>query len=69
MQIRVAFPGKLVIFGEVRYCRPAGDGFHIGIFIQDMVRSSRPPERHIHDDELSPYLVGKGLTVPEVFEL
>jgi hypothetical protein len=69
MQIRVIFPAKLVIFGEVRYCRQAGDGFHIGILIQDVVRSSVPKETHISDDELALYLLGKGLTVPEVFAL
>ncbi len=64
--IRVAFPRRLVIFGEVRYCRRDKDAFHAGVFIEHMFRPSKLAEKHIHDDELALYLAGNGLTAPQV---
>jgi hypothetical protein len=64
--IRIAFPRRFVIFGEVRYCRPIEDGFRAGVSIEHMFRSSKLAEKHIHDDELSLYRAGKGLTAPQV---
>jgi PilZ domain len=66
-QVRVKLAGN-VILGEVRYSRAVSGGFQAGIRIQDFVR---PPEadRHIADDPLSLYAVGKGLRVHEVIEI
>jgi hypothetical protein len=58
-----------VIFGEVRYCRSISGAFHAGIRIQSLVRPAGRENRHIADDPLSLYAVGKGLSVPEVIEL
>jgi PilZ domain len=58
-----------VIFGEVRYCRPAADGFQVGVRIQDLVRPPARQSDHIADDQLSLYAVGKGLSVAEVIEV
>jgi hypothetical protein len=58
-----------VIFGDVRYCRSVSGAFHAGIRIQSMVRPAGRENRHIADDPLSLYAVGKGLSVPEVIEL
>ena len=40
LQVEVKMPGKLVIFGEVRYCRRAGQFHHAGILIQDSFHSN-----------------------------
>jgi hypothetical protein len=58
-----------VILGEVRYCRSVSGAFHAGIRIESMVRPAGREKRHIADDPLSLYAVGKGLSVPEVIEL
>jgi hypothetical protein len=58
-----------VIFGEVRYCRSVPGAFHAGIRIQDLVRPARGLNRHIDEDPLSLYAIGKGLSVAEVIEV
>jgi hypothetical protein len=67
-QVKVKLQGN-VIFGEVRYCRAVAGAFHIGIRIQNLVRPASQANRHIVDDQLSLYAVGKGLSVPEVIEV
>ena len=59
----------MVIFGEVRYCRTLGDAFQAGVQIRDAVYVRESLANHIDDDALSFYLVGKGLTAPEVIKL
>jgi hypothetical protein len=68
-QVEIMLPREVVVFGEVRYCRPAGTDFHAGVLIADIQHSRTPPGKHIHDDELGFYLIGKGLTAPELIEL
>jgi len=58
-----------VIFGEVRYCRAVSNGFQVGLRIQDLVRPAGERDKHIADDPLSLYAVGKGLAVAEVIEV
>jgi hypothetical protein len=59
---------EVVIFGEVRYCRRGSTGYHAGILIESVVHSEAQPDKHLHDDDLALYLIGKGLTVPEVIK-
>ena len=69
MRIEVMItPRKLVIFGEVRYCRRSGGRFHAGILIEGIV-FPKTDTKHIHDDQLTMYALGKGLTAPEVLWL
>jgi hypothetical protein len=68
-QVEITLPRDVVVFGEVRYCRPAGTDFHAGVLIADIHHSRTPPGKHIHDDELGFYLIGKGLTAPELIQL
>ena len=67
-QVKVKLQGN-VIFGEVRYCRAVSGAFHIGIHIQNLVRPAGHANRHIVDDQLSLYAVGKGLSVTEVIDV
>lgn len=67
-QVRVKLHQN-VIFGEVRYCRSVSGGFHVGILIQDFVRSAGRQKEHIAEDPLSLYAVGKGLSIAEVIEV
>lgn len=69
IQLKITLSDQVVIFGEVRYCRRAGDVFHAGILIQDVANSPQRVGKHIADDELGLYLVGKGLTAPEVIKI
>jgi hypothetical protein len=69
MRLEIVYPRTIVIFGEVRYCRRQGSIFHAGVLIEDVIYSKTDRGEHIHDDHLSLYVVGKGLTVPEVIHL
>ena len=69
MDIKVILSGQVVIFGEVRYCKRAGDAFHAAVLIHDIIHSRQPIGKHVDDDDLSLYLVGKGLNAPEVIKL
>jgi Flp pilus assembly pilin Flp len=68
-QVEITLPREVVIFGEVRSCRPVGTGFHAGVLIAELLHSRTPLGKHIHDDKLGLYLGGKGLTAPELIEL
>ena len=41
---------KRVIFGEVRYCKPAGARFHIGVLIEGVVSREEESERGDKDE-------------------
>lgn len=69
LQIKVILAGQIVIFGEVRYCRRAGDVFHAGVLIQDVVYSRQGAGKHVHDDDLNLYLFGEGLTAFELIRV
>lgn len=62
-------PRKLVLFGEVRYCRRSGNVFHAGVLIEGVVPPESDRTKHIHDDDLALYALGKGLTAPEVLRI
>jgi hypothetical protein len=68
-RIEIILGRALVIFGEVRYCRRGGEAVYAGILIQQVDHARPVADKHINDDVLSCYLVGKGLTVPEVIGL
>jgi hypothetical protein len=68
-EVKVTLPPSNVIHGQIRYCRPRDDGFEAGVLIQKMSQSSGQSSPHIEDDLISLYVVGKGLTVPEVIKL
>ena len=68
-EVKITLQTNVIIFGQIRYCRPFEDGFEIGVLIQEMSRNSGQPSSHIEDDLLSLYVIGKGLTVPEVIKL
>jgi hypothetical protein len=68
-QVEIILARTLIIFGEVRYCRRVGETVHAGILIQQVVHPRSPAVEHMSDEVLSLYLVGKGLTVPEVIQL
>jgi len=68
-RIEVLLPlTKLAIFGEVRYCRRNGSVYHAGVLIGDVIQP-KPDTKHLHDDEISLYIVGKGLTASEVLRV
>ena len=64
-EIEVLFgTSKLVIFGEVRYCRQTDGAFYSGIRI-DAVVDPQSTDVHLQDDEIALYIAGKGLTTAE----
>jgi hypothetical protein len=68
-QVEVLIAGKAAIVGEIRYCHEAGRLFRTGVLIRDV---NVPPSRvleHIHGDHLTLYVVGHGLTAPEVIHI
>ncbi len=68
-EVKITLQRNIVIYGQIRYCRPLEGNFDAGILIQDMAQNSVQPSPHIEDDLLSLYVIGKGLTVPEVIKL
>lgn len=68
-EVKITLQRNLIIFGQIRYCRPLKEGFEAGVRIQDLSQISGQPNPHIEDDHLSLYVIGKGLTVPEVIKL
>jgi hypothetical protein len=68
-EVRITLQRNIIIHGQIRFCRPYEGGFEVGILIQDMSQNSGLPSPHIEDDLLSLYVIGKGLTVPEVIKL
>ena len=68
-EVKITLQRNVVIFGQIRFCRPMQSSFEAGILIQDMSQNAGQPSPHIEDDLLSLYVVGKGLTVPEVIKL
>jgi hypothetical protein len=68
-EVKITLQRNIVIFGQIRYCRPLEDSFDAGVLIQDMAEKSGKSSPHIEDDLLSLYVIGKGLTVPEVIKL
>ncbi|MGA2185001.1 MAG: PilZ domain-containing protein [Bryobacteraceae bacterium] len=68
-QVEVILPHQMVIFGEVRYCRRVDGIFQAGVLIHDVIDQRPTPPGHLRDDEVSLYLAGTGLTVPEVIRI
>ena len=64
--IESLWPGKMSIFGEIRYCCKVGRAYEAGVLIQGIVNAEPNHVGHFHDDQLSLYLAGKGLTAAEV---
>jgi len=62
-------PNRVMIVGELRYCRPAADTFRGELLIKDVVYPRPWLVRHMHEDQLALYLAGRGLTALEVIQL
>lgn len=67
-QVRVKLQDN-VILGEVRYCRAVSGAFQAGIQIRNLVRPAGRASRHIADDPLSLFALGRGLSAPVVILL
>jgi hypothetical protein len=68
-EVKITLQRNIVIIGQIRYCKPLDGNFDAGVLIEDMEQNSGPSSSHIEDDLLSLYVIGKGLTVPEVIKL
>ena len=69
IDLKIRLAGQLVIFGQVRYCRRVDSGFQVGVAIDDVFFAHNASNEHVHDDDLGLYLLGKGLSVPQVMRL
>jgi len=65
-RVEVVIPGKITVYGEVRYCRKSGAVFQAGVLIEGTLSEDTVSRGHLHEDEISLYVAGTGLTVPEV---
>jgi hypothetical protein len=65
-RVEITSRGKLVIFGEVRYCRRVGGVYQAGILIEGVVTPSNDKESHLLEEEIDLYVIGRGLEIPEV---
>jgi hypothetical protein len=68
-QVKINLPRQVVILGEVRYCRRSGMVFYAGVLILDVFQAQSAPGNHISADEMSFFLVGKGLAVADIIRL
>jgi hypothetical protein len=68
-EVKVVLQRNVSIHGQIRFCRPFEDGFEAGVLIHDMSEPSERSSPHVEDDLLLLYVIGKGLTVPEVIKL
>jgi hypothetical protein len=68
-QVKINLPRQVVILGEVRYCRRSGMIFYAGVLIQDVFQDQAATGGHISTDEISFFLVGKGLAVADIIRL
>lgn len=69
VEVKITLHRNIIIYGQIRYCRPLDGSFDAGVLIQDMSQNSGQSSPHIEDDLLSLYVIGRGLTVPEVIKL
>lgn len=60
---------EVIIFGQVRHCRRAAEGFHAGIAIEDAFYSAKFSITHVHQNKLALYMAGKDLTTREALEI
>ena len=65
LRIEILMPGKLAIFGEVRYCRRSSEVFHVGVQIEEVISAGPDPGDHLPEDEIVLYVAGKGLSTVE----
>lgn len=68
-RLEIVLPDRAIIFGETRYCRRSADGYYVGIVIEDVYYAQSLSTKHIADDQLGFYLVGKGLTTAEAVNI
>jgi hypothetical protein len=68
-QVKISLASQMVILGEIRYCRRAGIVYHAGVLIQDVFQAQPATGGHLSADELSFYLIGKGLAVADIIKL
>lgn len=68
-QVKITLPRQVVILGEIRYCRRVGDIFNAGVLIQEIFQGQPTPDSHLTADELSFFLVGKGLAAADIIKL
>jgi PilZ domain-containing protein len=66
-KIEITLPKEVIIFGEVRYCRRAVESYHVGVSIEDVFYARRSDiGSHLHDDQLTLYLIRKELATRDV---
>jgi PilZ domain len=68
-RLEIVMTNRAIIFGEARYCRRTVDTYQVGVVIEDVYYAQPISARHIDHDQLSLYLVGKGLSVLEVIHI
>ena len=68
-EIEVMIPQEMIIFGEVRHSRRSGETYLVGVMIRDVFYARQQEGMHVHTDQLSRYLAGKGLSAPEAISV
>jgi hypothetical protein len=67
--VEIVLGSRAIIFAEARYCRRALDIYHVGFTIEDVYYAQPTSAKHIDDEQLSFYLIGKGLRFLEVIHI
>jgi len=68
--IAVVLPREVIVFGRIRYCHSTREAFHAGVRIEDVFYANQVGGGdHLHDHQLTLYLMKKGLTAAETFSV
>jgi len=54
VNVKVVLPRDVVVFGQVRYSKPAGDRFHIGIQIDTMQLPEEQAAKQVQAKRIAP---------------
>ncbi len=69
VEVKITMPLGVVVLGQVRYCLHTESDFQIGVSTREVIYDQEEQEAHAHDDVLSLFASGRGLTAPEVIKL
>lgn len=69
IEVMITKPRILVVVGEVRYCRRAGELFHVGVLIENLVLMPADVHQHVDEDQAVLYLAGESPISPELVRL
>ena len=66
-QLEILLKRQLGLCGRVRYCHRVGAGYQVGILLEEPAHAG--PDKHVTSAQVTMYLNGHGLTLPQVVRI